>query len=86
MEKSGEIKKHIEINGVILSEKAICELNELQQSNNELSQHWINKIGDVISFIAGTLNGLTETQHNEGFKLLCELPNLRDTLKQLKKP
>jgi len=86
MEKSGEIKKHIEINGAILSENAIHELNELQQSDNELTQHWVNKLGDVISFIAGTLNGLTETQHNEGIKLLSELPNLRDTLNQLKKP
>ncbi len=84
--KNIEIKKHIEIEGVILTEDALNELRSLQQNNNEVLKISLKSVLEAIVFIA-KLIPLTNGEESKKAALIEKnLNEVYESIQKLKKP
>jgi hypothetical protein len=84
--KNSEVKTNIEVSGVILAEKAIHRLNELQSHNNEQIASCREYIADAICFIGKNFDYALREDLNELQDLITNLSFIRDYFNDLRKP
>lgn len=85
--KKVQVNEIVEVNGVILTEKATAKIQMLQDENNAGIQEFNNHIGDVVCFLGELLNeSLPEDITAEVPVLIKRLSRMRKDLSELKKP
>lgn len=82
-----EVKSTIEIEGVVLTPKAIKELQSMQQHDNESLRMNMNIIADSVCFIGELYHRLDhQNEKEEAVQKITDLSLVRDSFKQLIKP
>lgn len=84
MAKNSEIKNHIEVGGVVLTQQAINRLNCLQEHNNENINSIRNNIADAICYIVQSMDGTSYDQQMQF--LIADLSCIRDYFLDFQKP
>lgn len=81
-----EIKQHIDVDGVILTQKAINRLIILQEHNNEMLKDSVRCISDVICLVEMHRVDLVDDEVDEVNTLLNELSIIRRNFNELARP
>lgn len=84
--KNIETKTLIEVEGAILTSRALDKLKFLQEENN----HWLNDgrdgLSDVVCWLAIGLEELSDDRAQEARAYMCFLSHLRNDIDCLRKP
>jgi hypothetical protein len=82
------IKKHMEVNGVFLTEECLEMLCSLQENNNSMLIGLRDSLGDILSYFGSEIHiGNEQTAIDVEFKrFIQELSYLRQYLKELRRP
>lgn len=81
-----QLKLNVEINGVVLTQKAIDRLKSLQNGNNELLKDSDRVIANAICLILQNFGGLRNDEKIEVANLLEEMAIVRYNMKDLACP
>jgi len=82
-----EVKKVIEVENVVLTPKAIKELQSMQQHDNEVLRMNMNIIADSVCFIGELYHRLDNpNEKREAVQKITDLSLVRDSFKNLFKP
>lgn len=81
-----DVKTHIEVNGVILTEEALKRLSEFQKHGNEDIRYCRERIADAICFIGQKLDTVDEGEMEKIRFLITDLSFIRDHFNDLQKP
>jgi|GEM_PF-2118477 len=84
--KNTETKHHIEIEGVILTEKAINQLKYFQDGNNDDLNFNLETIANAICYIASRMYDKVGEELKESAMIISGLSNVRDNIVNLRKP
>lgn len=86
MKNTNELKTHVEIGGAILTEKAIDQLKQLQNSNNENIDFAINNINKGIRVIIRNIVDLEPAELEKTQSILVGMACACDWIENLQKP
>lgn len=86
--KNPETKMCIELEGIILTEKALEKLRSLQANNNEYIEMNLKTIGDAVCRLACLMQEcqMNIEQRTETTDIMSDLSFLRDNFVDLRKP
>lgn len=85
--ENNTIKNHIEIEGVILTSKALEELRRMQEHNNNALDCHIEDMADCVCFLASNFYQLSrEEDVKQAIEIIESISMIRDYLKSFKKP
>lgn len=84
--KDTKTKHHIEVEGVILTEKAIIQLKAFQDSNNEDLNFQLENIANAICYIASRMYNMEDEKLKDAAMVISNLSCVRDNIIDLKKP
>jgi len=84
--KNSETKHHVEIEGVILTEKAIRQLKAFQDGNNEDLKFQLENISNAICYIASRMYTMEDEELKDAAMVISNLSCVRDNIINLKKP
>lgn len=74
------------VNDVVLTEKVIHRLKQLQEHDNESVDSCREDISDAICFIANRLDGMDDEDLSNAKEMIINLSFIRDYFKDLRKP
>lgn len=84
--KNSGVKTNIEVGGVVLTEKALFRLRELQSHDNETIASTREHIADAICFIGKNFDYANRENVQELQDLITNLSFIRDYFSELQKP
>lgn len=85
--KTEEIKKHIEIEGVILTPELLQYLKSLQENDNDQIKIIRDSLADAICFIASCFHSFDlQSDRSKASSAMADLSWYRDDIDKLSKP